>query len=191
MPADPQLGEALHALAGAWAAGPAERAAWFPLVIFALRSVDLTLGTLRVLTVVRGRRLAAWAIGFCQALLFISAIAGVLDDLANPWNLAAYAAGFATGNVLGIALEAIFAPGHSLLRVVSPRRGEAVAARLRQAGWGATEMTARGAEGTVGMILCYVPRRALGAARQEVLAADPEAFLSAGPVRALRGGWRA
>lgn len=179
-----QLGEAL-------AAGAAARPAWFPLLIFALRSVDLTLGTLRVLTVARGRRLAAWSIGFFQALLFISATAGVLDDLTNPWNLAAYAAGFATGNVLGITLENLIAPGHSLLRVVSSRRAEAVAEQLRQAGWGATELLARGAEGTVGMILCYVPRRELGAARQAALAADPAAFLTAGPVRALRGGWRA
>jgi len=94
-------------------------AALVPILILVIRIGNLSLSTLRVLTVVRGRKRAAWALGFVQSLLFVTVIAGVLKNLDNPWNLAAYAAGFATGNVLGIIIDDRIAPGHSLLRITS------------------------------------------------------------------------
>jgi uncharacterized protein YebE (UPF0316 family) len=179
-------------------ASPLGRSAWddvpaalLPALIFALRAADLTLATLRMLVTVRGRRGAAWILGFAQALVFISAVAGVLSRLEDPWNWIAYAAGFATGNVVGILLEARLAPGHSLLQIVSPRRGLAVAETLRRQGRGATALAARGHEGSVSLILCYVPRREVDSAHREILTADPEAFVMVGHVRRVRGGWKA
>lgn len=162
-----------------------------PFLIFGLRTTDLTLSTLRMLVTVRGRRAAAWILGFAQALVFISAVAGLLSRLDDPWNWIAYAAGFGTGNVVGIVLEGRLAPGHSLLQVVSPRRGQAVSEALRGGGHGATKLSARGLEGMVSLILTYVPRREVEAVRQEILGADPEAFITVGHVRRVRGGWRA
>ena len=43
-------------------------------LIFALRVSDMTLDTLRVLVVMRGRRKIAWVLGFFQALIFVIAI---------------------------------------------------------------------------------------------------------------------
>ncbi len=178
----------------AWARRPGWEeipAALLPLLIFGLRATDLTLSTLRMLVTVRGRRTAAWILGFAQALVFISAVAGLLSRLSDPWNWIAYAAGFGTGNVVGILLEGRLAPGHSLLQVVSPRRGQAVNEALRGRGRGVTTLAARGLEGAVSLVLCYVPRRQVEAARQEILGADPEAFVTVGNVRQVRGGWRA
>ncbi len=162
-----------------------------PFAIFILRTADLTLATLRVLAVVRGRRAFAWFTGFAQALLFVSAIAGVLANLDNLWNLVAYAAGFATGNVMGITLEAKLAPGHSLLRVISPRRGDTIAENLRHQGRGVTEVAGRGLDGTVNLLFIYVPRREVNRIKRDILQADPQAFVTVENVRELRGGWRA
>jgi uncharacterized protein YebE (UPF0316 family) len=166
-------------------------AALVPGLIFALRTADLTLATLRTLTVIRGHRATAWFLGFGQALLFVTAVAGVLRNLHNPWNIVAYAVGFATGNVLGITIEAKLAPGHSLLRIVSARRGAAIAEALRRKGRGATEVPAHGKLGTVSVIFCYVPRRDVERVRRQIVSADPDAFLTVEHVRQLRGGWRA
>ncbi len=165
--------------------------AWLPLVIFSLRTSDLTLSTVRMLSVIRGNRWLAWLTGFAQALLFITAVVGMLANLNNLWNLIAYAAGFATGNVVGILLESRFGMGHTLLQVLSLSRGDAVAEALRAHGFGVTVLPAQGPGGTVGLLLCNLRNRELERARQQVLAADPQAFLAAEDVRALRGGWRA
>lgn len=160
------------------------------LAIFSLRAADLTLCTVRMLAIARGRSALAWVTGFAEALIFVTAIAGVLKSLNNPWNLIAYAGGFATGNVIGMVIEERLAPGHHLLRIVSSTRGSAVAEGLRAKGYGATELAGRGQAGTVGMVLCVVPRRRLDEARREILAADPAAFVTVQHVRSLYGGWR-
>jgi len=166
--------------------------AWtLPILIFLLLTLNNAIDTLRVLSLARGQRAAAWLAGFTQATLFITAIAGLLTNLDNPWNLAAFAGGFACGSVLGILVEARLAPGHRLVRIVSSRRGTAIADALRQRGWGATEFAARGQDGTVTLIWCHVPRRDAPAVTNQALELDPEAFLTAENVRLSRGGWHA
>jgi uncharacterized protein YebE (UPF0316 family) len=161
------------------------------LLIFVLRTMDLTLGTLRVLAVFHGRRLLAWALGFIDAIIFVSAIAGVLANLDNPLNILAYAAGFAFGNVLGMSIEAHQAPGHSLMRIVSISRGQEIAEALHRSGRGATEFAARGIHGEIGLVMSYMPRRQVPEARKLVGALDPQAFVTVEQVRQLVGGWNA
>jgi uncharacterized protein YebE (UPF0316 family) len=164
--------------------------AWVPLAIFLLRCIGATLATLRLLAMIQGRKVMAWTLGFTQSLLFVTAISGVFAHLENPLNILAFAAGMAGGNVLGIAIESKLAPGHSLLRVHSTARGEAIIQELRRHGHGVTELPGHGMLGTVSMILCYVPRRQIKAAKGLIMTADPKAFITSENVRELRGGWR-
>jgi len=166
-------------------------ATWLPLLILTLRTSDLTLSTVRMLSVFRGNRWLAWLTGFAQALLFITAVVGMLANLNNLWNMIAYAAGFATGNVVGILLESRFGMGHTLLQVFSQARGDAVAEALRRSGFGVTVLPARGPGGVMGLLLCNLRNRDLDRARLLVLGVDPHAYIAAENVRALRGGWRA
>lgn len=183
------LGRLLAIPAWPWAAA---LPAWvLPASIFLTLTLNNAIDTLRVLALARGFRIGAWLAGFTQSILFVTAVAGLLTNLENPWNLAAFAAGVAFGSVLGIVIEARLAPGHRLVRIVSPRSGTAIAEALRQEGWGATEFPARGQDGTVTLIWCHVHRRQAEAVIERVLALDPEAFITAQPVRQYVGGWRA
>ena len=104
-------------------------------LIFGLRVTDMTLDTLRVLFVVRGRKLFAWILGFFQATVFIFAITSVLTNLTNPLNIIGYAAGFATGVVVGMAIEERLAIGHKHVRIISSSRGSGIAEKLRNEGY--------------------------------------------------------
>jgi uncharacterized protein YebE (UPF0316 family) len=87
--------------------------AWLSaLLIFFLRVLDMTLDTLRVLFVMRGKKRIAWILGFFQSAIFVLAIGKVLTQLNNPLNIIGYAAGFATGNVVGMLIEERIAIGH-------------------------------------------------------------------------------
>jgi uncharacterized protein YebE (UPF0316 family) len=162
---------------------------WLPVVIFAIRVGDMSLDTLRVLFVVRGRRLPAWVVGFLQSALWIVAVSSVLSHLDNVLNLIGYAAGFATGSVVGLAIEERLAIGHNHVRVISSRRGSAVAERLRAAGHAVTELAGRGKDGTVSILTISLRRRELERVRREVLEADPEAFITLTDVRPLHRGF--
>lgn len=163
-----------------------------PFVIFGLRVLDMSLDTLRVLFVIRGKRPLAWAFGFFQSLIWVVAITTVLSNMTNPWNLVAYATGFATGNVVGMWIEERLAIGHGHMRIMSTGRGTMIAESIRNAGYAATELSGRGRDGTVAVINCSVRRRDIEQVRQQVNAIDPDAFITVQEIRPLnRGFWRA
>lgn len=163
-----------------------------PFVIFVLRVADMSLDTLRVLFVIRGRRSLAWLLGFFQSALWVVAITSVLSNLDNLWNVVGYASGFATGNVVGMTIEEHLAIGHGHMRIISSRRGNAIAEAIRRSGYAATEIAGRGKDGTVSVINCSVRRRDIQDLRKQVHAIDPEAFLTIEEIRPLhRGFWRA
>jgi uncharacterized protein YebE (UPF0316 family) len=167
--------------------------AWLlPPVIFALRVSDMSLDTLRVLFVIRGGKTASWILGFLQSAIWVVAITSALSNLDDPWNLIAYAGGFATGNVVGMAIEERLAVGHANLRIISPGRGSAVAEAIRASGYAATELAGHGKDGMVSVINSSVRRRDLTRLQRKVEQIDPEAFLTVEEVRPLhRGYWRA
>jgi uncharacterized protein YebE (UPF0316 family) len=168
-------------------------AAWLgALTIFALRITDMSLDTLRMLFVVRGHKAIAWVLGFCQSAVFVIAITRVLSDLTNPLMVLGYAAGFATGNVLGMLVEERLAIGHIQLQIVTQQPGAGLAKALREGGYGVTEISARGRDGTVQLLTASVLRKDLARARQIVHETDAEAFITSEDVRPIRRGyWRA
>ncbi len=167
--------------------------AWYGAgLIFLLRVSDMTLDTLRVLVVMRGKKTIAWFLGFFQALIFVLAISSVLRDLDNPVNIIGYAAGFATGNVVGMFIEEKLAIGHIHISIISPGRGSAIAEHLRLQGYAVTEIPARGKDGMVTILNCDVLRRQVDQVRKLVNDIDAQAFITAEDMRPVRRGfWRA
>jgi len=167
--------------------------AWLGMLgIFTLRVTDMTFDTLRLLFVVRGRKGIAWLLGFCQSVIFVIAITSVLSNLDNLLNIVGYAAGFATGNVVGMYIEERLAIGYTHMQIVSPCRGAMLAQQLRQSGFAVTEIPARGRDGIVSMLSCSVRRKEVAAVEGIVHAVDAEAFVTSEDMRPLRRGfWRA
>ena len=158
--------------------------------IFALCVLNQSLDTLRVMMMMRGRSLATWLLGFAQTVIFVITLSTVINDLNNLLNIAAYAAGFATGNVVGVWVEGRLALGHIHIRVVSPKRGSAVAERLRKEGYAVTEIPARGRDGAVTLLNISIRRRAVARVRTIVEEVDGGAFITGEEMRPIgRGFW--
>jgi uncharacterized protein YebE (UPF0316 family) len=161
-------------------------------LIFILRVSDMSMDTLRVLVVMRGKKGIAWVLGFFQALIFVVAIGSVLSNLQNPLNILGYAAGFATGNVVGMLIEERLAIGHVQLSIVSSHLGSAIAERMRAEGYAITEIPARGKDGVVSLLSCSVLRKSVDRVQRIVNEADGSAFITVEDVRPVRRGfWRA
>jgi len=161
-------------------------------LIFILRVTDMSLDTLRVMFVMRGRKSLAWVLGFFQALIFVLAISSVLKNLDNPLNILGYAAGFATGIVFGLFIEEKLAIGHIQLSIVSSHLGTAIAEMMRAEGFAVTEIPARGKDGMVTLLTCSVLRRTVPRVHKIVHQVDSSAFITAEDVRPVRRGfWRA
>src|SRR5574340_1511508 len=119
--------------------------------IFFLRVIDMSLDTIRLLFVVRGRKALAWVLGFFQSAVFIIAISSVLTNEQNIITIIGYAGGFATGNVVGMWIEERLAIGYIHLTLVSPSRGAALTDMLRGQGYAVTEICGRGGAGSGGL----------------------------------------
>jgi uncharacterized protein YebE (UPF0316 family) len=100
-----------------------------------------------------------------------------------------YAAGFATGVILGMFIEGQLAIGYTHLRITSPRRGAELTDRLRQAGFGITEISGQGRDGIVTILNCSVQRRKSTEVEHLVQEIDPDAFVTAEAVRSIKRGF--
>jgi uncharacterized protein YebE (UPF0316 family) len=162
------------------------------LLIFVLRVTDMSLDTMRVLIVLRGRKPQAWILGFIQSAIWVIAISSVLSNLDNPFNIIAYAGGFATGNVVGMAIEERLAIGHSHIRIISSGKGNAILDSIRSEGYAATEISGRGKDGTVTIISCSIKRKHIAKIQKEISRIDQNAFMTVEEIRPIhRGFWRA
>ena len=103
-------------------------------VIFTLRVVDVSLGTMRTIMVVNGRLRLSVVLGFFEVLIWLTAVSQVILRVReHPILALAYATGFAAGNAAGILLERKLAFGQCVLRVISIK-GQAIARVLSTLG---------------------------------------------------------
>lgn len=159
--------------------------------ICVLRIMDTSLDTLRVLFIMRGRKGLAWLLGFFESIIFVVAISSVVSDLGNPVNMIGYAAGFATGNFIGMIIEEKLAVGYSNIRVISSQNGAAIAENLRSKGFAVTEIPAQGKNGPVTILNCSVLRKHTRQVGEIVRGIDDSAFITTEDVRPIaRGFWR-
>ena len=161
---------------------------WGALLIFALRIVDVSLDTMRVLFAIRGKREIAGVLGFFMALTWIFAAGNAMKHLDSILHVLGYAAGYATGTMVGITIERLVAYGLANVRIISRHGGVEIAEALRERGYGVTEQGAYGREGQVEIVNSVVQR----AHMDEVLAIvdrfDPQAFVTVEEPKILRGG---
>jgi uncharacterized protein YebE (UPF0316 family) len=144
--------------------------------IFFLRICDVSIGTLRTISVVNGRLRLSVVLGFFEILLWVTAISQVILRVReHPALMLAYAGGFAVGNAMGITLERKLALGRSVIRVIS-ERGDAIADVLARFGHvlGVFESERSGIR--TRLVFATLARRDLPRAVVEARTVDPGLF---------------
>jgi len=159
------------------------------LLIFLARVCDVSLSTMRMLLVVRGRRYPAAFVGFLEASVYIVALARVMKNIADPWKVLAYGLGFASGTLLGSFIEEKLAMGHVSLEVIpNEGEGEELLKALRTAGHGVTVLTGRGMTGEKMVLLVSTDRKSLPRLSSIIEEFSPGCFVTVLETRAVRGG---
>lgn len=158
-------------------------------VIVVARIADVSMGTLRTVMVVTGRRPAAFVLGFFEVLIWITVVGQIVTHLDHWAYYPSYALGFACGTFVGITIERRLAFGTQVIRVFS-RNSHEVATALRAMRIGeelphlaVTEMEARGHKGPVGVLFVEVARRHVEAVARRSIAVDPDAYYIIDDVR--------
>ncbi len=151
-------------------------------MIFGARICDVSLGTLRTIAVVHGKRGLAFLLGFFEVLIWVIVVSRVISNLHNPAYAVSYALGFASGNYVGMVLESWFALGEQVIRVFT-RAGADVAARLRAEGWAVTVFSGQGRDGPVSILFAQVSRREVVRVADVARSVDPDCYYVVDDVR--------
>lgn len=152
------------------------------LLIVLARIADVSLGTVRTVAVVNGRKgLALW-LGFFEILIWVIAVSKVVTSLDEPVYAVSYALGFALGNYVGIQVEQALAFGEQVLRVFT-RKGADVAGALRREGFAVTSIPGEGMDGPIHLLVVQAQRKGTPALMRRVEALDPDCFYVLDDVR--------
>lgn len=159
-----------------------------PLLIFLARICDVSIGTMRIIFVSKGKRNIAPVLGFFEVFIWIMAISKIMQNLDNYINYVAYAAGFATGNFVGMIIEEKLAMGIQMIRVFTSEKGSDLVTLLNSNGFGATTIEAHGAKEKVHLVYSIIHRNELEKVLGIINEFNPRAFFTIEDVKSVNEG---
>jgi uncharacterized protein YebE (UPF0316 family) len=148
----------------------------------------MSLDTMRIIMVGRGRKAVAALVGFFEVCIWLLVARQVIAHLPNVACFFAYALGFATGNYVGMMIEERLAVGFQLVRVITDGSAKELLGLFRKEGYGVTCIPAQGMEGEVEIVFTIVPRKDVQKVVATVRGFNPEAFCSIEDVRDVKAG---
>lgn len=157
-----------------------------PLLICAARICDVSLGTIRIISLSKGMKLVAAVFGFFEVAIWLFAIGQIMHNLNNFFNYFAYAAGYAAGNYFGVLIEEKLSIGMVMLRIVTRSGLQDLEQRLAGAGYVVTSLTGRSADGPVDVAITIIKRRQLSQLTKLIYGIDPTAFYVEEEIKSFR-----
>lgn len=90
--------------------------------IFFARIIDVSLGTIRTLYIVKGSKIVASLIAFIEVMIWFFAAREALNtDLPSLYIAASYSLGYATGTFIGTTINDLFIKGVVNIEVISDK----------------------------------------------------------------------
>ncbi|MEO8398488.1 MAG: DUF5698 domain-containing protein [Ignavibacteriaceae bacterium] len=162
-------------------------AALGPFIIMAMRICDVSIGTVRTILVVQGRKYLAGMAGFCEVLIWVFVIRFIMQHLDHIPNLFGYAAGFGLGNIIGITIEQKIGLGFVQLNIISRHYTDKIADTLRKSRYGLTILPGEGGSGGVSIIVLISPRKHQKKIIKTIESIDTNAFITVNHALSYRG----
>ncbi len=159
-----------------------------PLIVFLAELAVVTLCTMRIIFVARGKKYLAPLLGFFEVSIWLFAIGQIMRNLNNVGCYLGFAGGFTLGNYLGVLLEKKLAIGSAVVHVIATRDVTGLVEGLRAADYGVTRIEGRGATGPVHVVFTVIKRRDLEHVVGLIKDFDAHAFYSVNDLQAAAAG---
>ena len=159
------------------------------LFIFLARILDVSMGTMRTILLVKGNRKIAAVLGFFEVMIFLLVLGNVVGNINKPILIIAYCSGFAFGNIIGGKLEEKLSIGKVSAEVTLKGNNQEVIQALRDEGFGVTIFEGMGLEGKSYMLNVILERKQIKKFRHIISSIDPNAFITISDIRTSAGGY--
>ena len=153
-----------------------------PLLIFFARVMDVSIGTVRLIFISRGFKLLAPFLGFFEVLIWLLAIQQLFNNLTSPIAYVAYAAGFATGTLVGMMIEERISLGTVMVRVLA-KDVKKLMNDLEQISIRVSSINERSMDGKMTVLLAIIRRQDLPSVISVIKKHNPYSFYSIEDVR--------
>jgi len=161
---------------------------FIPLLIVLARIVDVSLGTMRIISIGRGYKFIAPLLGFFEILVWLLAIRQIMQNLTNIFYYLFYSGGFAAGTFIGMYIEEKLAIGILSVRIITRKDASELINFLRSANYGVTSVVAQGSTGQVNVIYIIVKRSDVQNVIEIINRFNPNAFYLIEDIRFAREG---
>ncbi|OPL14643.1 MAG: hypothetical protein AVO34_05760 [Firmicutes bacterium ML8_F2] len=158
-------------------------------VIFFAKIAHVSLGTLRIIYLTRGKSVSAAAVGFFEVIIYLIALNMVLTNIDQWYNILVYGFGYAAGNIVGGWIEEKIAVGIVHAQIIIVQNGGTLEELLRDQGYGVTSMPCYGKEGAHRSLQVLLKRKEMPEFNKIVKAHDPNAFITVFDTRSNMGGY--
>lgn len=159
------------------------------LFIFFARITDVSLGTIRMILIIRGDKWTAAVIGFFEIMVYTIALSMVVGSLNDPVKLAVFCLGFSLGVLVGSVIEDRLALGYRGVQVIIDRDHSYVVEELRSLGYPVTSWDAEGLAGHKIVMNMVLKRNLARLATQKIYEMEPEAFVVFMEPKHFQGGY--
>jgi uncharacterized protein YebE (UPF0316 family) len=160
---------------------------FFPLIIFASRATDVSLGTLRSVLANKGMKKMVPFIGFFEVLFWLFAISTVMKNLSNFMCYLGWAGGYATGIYIGLSIEERLAIGTQVIRVFTQQDISKLIEALLNKNYSYTVLDGEGKKGAVKLIFIVVKRKNVKDVTEIIHTFSPQAFYSIEDIKRAKG----
>lgn len=157
--------------------------------IFFARITDVSMGTLRMILLVKGQRKIAVMLGFFEVMIYLIVLGKVVGNINKPLLIIAYCLGYASGNYVGSKLEEKLSIGRLLVQIIVKEIKCGIVDALRNAGFGVTIFEGEGMDGNSYMLNVITERKKISELKEIINKLDCGAFLTTMDVRSSLGGY--
>lgn len=160
--------------------------------IFCARIIDVSIGVIRTIVMVKGGTKKAAILAFIEVLIwYVAAREALNTNITSIWIAISYAGGYATGTYIGSLLSKIFIKGTTTVQIITKRATKENIAKIRQAGFAISviEMVDDYDGKPKKMLMCEVNNQKVKELSNLIRNFDKEAFIIANETKMVQNGY--
>ncbi len=160
------------------------------LTVFFGRIIDVSLGTIRTLLTVKGKRIIAATIGFIEATIWFLVVKEALNTGANSlWIVFSYAGGYAIGTYLGGFISNKIIKSNFCVQVIISQKNKKLVNALREEGYGVSVVDAKGHKSTKYMLFIEINHKSFKHLKELIMEMEPNAFIFVNETKHIENGF--
>lgn len=158
--------------------------------IFCARIMDVSLGTVRTVLTVKGKKGYASLIGFVEVLIWFIIVQEAMNtELTSIFIAISYAGGYATGTYIGGFISQKFIPGNFGVQIITSIKKSSMIEQLRKEGYAVSVINVKGQEEDKLMLFIEIDKKRFDHLQSIVRELDEKAFLVVNETKMVQNGY--